>query len=114
VPYSGEQFIYLTTTGRKTGRPREIEIWFVERDGRIYTLAEHGYKAHWVQNILANPAATIQLAEQRWRATGRVIEPDTSAELYADIRALARQKYRWGDGLPVEFRLDQEIHDSEQ
>jgi hypothetical protein len=28
--YSGEQFIYLTTTGRKTGRPREIEIWFVE------------------------------------------------------------------------------------
>jgi len=40
------QFLYLTTTGRKTGLPREIEIWFVEADGRVYILAEHGYKAH--------------------------------------------------------------------
>src|SRR5438132_181546 len=33
-------FLYLTTTGRKTGLPREIEIWFVEADGRLYILAE--------------------------------------------------------------------------
>jgi deazaflavin-dependent oxidoreductase (nitroreductase family) len=104
--YSDEQFLYLTTTGRKTGLPREIEIWFVERDSRLYILAEHGYKAHWVQNILANPSVTIRLTEKRWKATGRVLEPDADAELYAAVRALARQKYGWGDGLPVEFRLD--------
>lgn len=23
------QYLYLTTTGRKTGQPRQIEIWFV-------------------------------------------------------------------------------------
>ena len=49
-----EEFLYLTTVGRKTGRVREIEIWFVERDGRLYVLAEHGYKANWVLNVLAN------------------------------------------------------------
>jgi hypothetical protein len=32
--HSNEQFLYLTTTGRKTGLPREIEIWFVELDSR--------------------------------------------------------------------------------
>jgi hypothetical protein len=26
-------YLYLTTTGRVTGQPREIEIWFTERGG---------------------------------------------------------------------------------
>jgi deazaflavin-dependent oxidoreductase (nitroreductase family) len=108
---SNGQFVYLTTTGRRSGLPREIEIWFVERDGRIYILAEHGYKAHWVGNVLANPSVTIKLAGQRWKAKGRVLEPDTDVELYMDVRALAREKYGWGDGLPVEFRLDREMQD---
>jgi hypothetical protein len=30
-----DQFLYLTTTGRKTRLPREIEIWFVEGDGGV-------------------------------------------------------------------------------
>ena len=36
-----EQYLYLTTTGRVTGKPREIEIWFVESAGKYYVLAEH-------------------------------------------------------------------------
>jgi deazaflavin-dependent oxidoreductase (nitroreductase family) len=68
--YSNEQFLYLTTIGRNTGIGREIEIWFVELNSRLYVLAEHGYKAQWVQNLLANPSVTIRLAGRRWRATG--------------------------------------------
>jgi len=30
------QVLYLTTIGRKTGLPREIEIWFVTFTGRFY------------------------------------------------------------------------------
>ena len=95
--------------GRKTGLPRQIEVWFVERDGRIYILAEHGHKAQWVQNVLANPVVTIWLGNQRWAATGHVLDPDKDEVLYAEVRALARTKYGWGDGLPVEFRLDRAI-----
>ena len=109
--YSKEQFVYLTTIGRKTGLPREIEIWFVERDGRIFILAEHGYKAHWVRNILANPSVTLRLAGRTWQAKGRVLEPDVDVELFMDVRALARKKYDWGDGLPVEFQLMREVQD---
>ena len=105
------QFMYLTTTGRKTGLPREIETWFVEREGRLYNLAEHGYKAHWVQNVVANPAVTVRLENERWAATGRVLDPDKDEVLYAEVRDLARTKYGWGDGLPVEFRLDRVIMD---
>lgn len=107
--YSNEKFVYLATIGRKTGVTREIEIWFVERDSRLYILAEHGYKAHWVRNILANPSVTIRLAGRTWQAIGRVLEHDADAELFMDVRALARKKYGWGDGLPVEFRLDREV-----
>jgi hypothetical protein len=46
-----EQFLYLTTIGRKTGLLREI--WFVELNNRLYVLAEHGYKAQWLQNVIA-------------------------------------------------------------
>jgi deazaflavin-dependent oxidoreductase (nitroreductase family) len=105
-----EQFLYLTTIGRKTGLPREIEIWFVELNSRLYILAEHGYKAHWVRNVIANPSVTIRLAGRSWNAVGRVLEPEID-ELYLEVRERARTKYGWGDGLPVEFRLVKPVLD---
>jgi deazaflavin-dependent oxidoreductase (nitroreductase family) len=103
-----EKFAYVTTTGRKTGLPREIEIWFVESDGRIFILAEHGLKAHWVQNILANPAVHIRIGDRKWKAAGRLLDKQADAGLYISAQEMARQKYGWGDGLPVEFRLAEE------
>ena len=62
VPTADDQFVYVTTTGRKTGLTRQIEIWFVDVDGLIYILAEHGYKAQWVKNILSDPRVRIAVA----------------------------------------------------
>jgi len=31
----GEQHCYLTTTGRRGGRPHEIEIWFSINEGTV-------------------------------------------------------------------------------
>ena len=47
-------FLYLTTIGRTTGNPREIEIWFTERGGRFYLIAEQYERANWVRNVAAN------------------------------------------------------------
>jgi deazaflavin-dependent oxidoreductase (nitroreductase family) len=99
------QFLYLTTTGRKTGQPREIEIWFVEADGRLYILAEHGYRAHWVQNILASPRVHVRIGDDQWNGLARVLDPDRDADAYLKARQLAREKYGWGEGLPVEIRI---------
>jgi hypothetical protein len=35
-----ERFLYLTTTGHKSGLPRRIEIWFVGHAGRHYLVSE--------------------------------------------------------------------------
>jgi len=98
------QFLYLTTTGRKTGLPREIEIWFVKADRRFYILAEHGYKAHWVQNILSDPYVHVRVGDEQWHGLARVLDPEQDKESYLKVQELALEKYGWGEGLPVEIR----------
>jgi deazaflavin-dependent oxidoreductase (nitroreductase family) len=97
------QFIYVTTTGRKTGLPREIEIWFVERAGRFYILAEHFFKANWVRNIQKNPQVRVRLGKQEFAATARVLDETKDADTYQAAQQLCRDKYGWGEGLPVEI-----------
>jgi len=58
------QYLYLTTIGRKTGLPREIEIWFTSLNGRFYLIAENWERANWVQNILDSPQVTLRVNEQ--------------------------------------------------
>jgi len=41
----------------------------------------------------------------------RVFDTEVDGALYAEVREFARTKYGWGDGLPVEFRLDRELPD---
>ncbi len=53
------ELLYLTRTGRRTGLPREIEIWFVELDGRYYLVSELRERAHWVRNAAAEPRVRL-------------------------------------------------------
>jgi len=101
-----EPFVYVTTTGRKTGLPRTIEIWFITYGGSIYILAEHGRRAQWVMNIGANARVDVKLGELAFGATARVLDETADAEAWSTARDLARKKYGWGDGLPVEIRPD--------
>jgi deazaflavin-dependent oxidoreductase (nitroreductase family) len=95
--------LYLTTTGRKTGMPREIEIWFVVHGGCFFLFAETREAANWVKNIRQNPAVTVRIGERKIGATARVLDAPTDHELRNQVAAIARLKYGWGDGLPVEL-----------
>ncbi|HZR31354.1 MAG TPA: nitroreductase family deazaflavin-dependent oxidoreductase [Terriglobales bacterium] len=95
-------YLYLTTVGRRSGLPREIEIWFTQRDGRYYVIAEHGH-SHWVQNIITNAAVRVRIGERLFSARARVIEEQAEHQLNAEVQALSRQKYGWGEGLVVEL-----------
>ena len=99
-------FLYLTTVGRKSGRPREIEIWFTERRGRYYVIAETRERAHWVQNILAEPRVLLRVGAARFAGRGRVVDPAKEPELSSTVQALSEEKYGWGDGLVVELTPD--------
>ncbi len=97
------EFIYVTTNGWKTSNPHRIEIWYVAHDGHYYILSEAGDRAHWVQNIVHDPAVTFQVGETTYQGTARVIDPAVEPELAASVSALMDQKYEWSDGLIVEL-----------
>ena len=62
-------FLYLTTTGRISGQPRKIEIWFIERGARFYLIAEHRERANWVRNIQAQPQVKVRVGDRHFDAT---------------------------------------------
>jgi len=103
---SATKFLYLTTTGRVSGLPREIEIWFVESDGKYYILAEHFHDAQWVKNIAKDPRVRVRIGARRFAATARALEKRRDRETWQTAQRLAREKYDWGDGLPVEIVPD--------
>ena len=52
--------IDITTTGRKTGRPRRKEIWFHNVAGQLYLTGSPGRRG-WYANLRANPEFTFHL-----------------------------------------------------
>jgi deazaflavin-dependent oxidoreductase (nitroreductase family) len=100
---SEPEFLYLTTTGRRSGQPRDIEIWFTEREGRYYLVAEHGEQTGWVQNLRTNPRVTVRVGERAFAASARVVDTAADSGLRDDVRGRSERKYGWGDGLVVEL-----------
>jgi deazaflavin-dependent oxidoreductase (nitroreductase family) len=87
-----EPFCYLTTTGRRTGRPHRIEIWFFERGGRLYLLSGGQDGSDWVRNVRNEPSVTLELARHRGPATARVVD-DGDDPAQAPARQGLRDKY---------------------
>ena len=98
-------YLYLTTTGRRTGLPREIEIWFTSYNGCFYVIAEFT-TSHWVRNIQAKPSVMVRVGDNRFAATARIINAESEPQLHAAVRQLSSDKYGWGDGLIVELKPD--------
>lgn len=97
------QFLYLTTTGRRSGTRREIEIWFTRHDGRYYLIAEQGELAQWVQNVRVEPLVGVRVAGDTFAARARIVPADTEASLVRLVQRRSSDKYGWGDGLVVEL-----------
>jgi deazaflavin-dependent oxidoreductase (nitroreductase family) len=116
--WAGEPFAYLTTIGRRTGRPHRIEIWFAAEDGRVYLLAGGRERSDWVRNLRANPRVTVELGGETHAGAARVLPAGTAEDGRA--RELLVGKYRAGDDLDawgrsalpvvVEFAADEEVH----
>jgi deazaflavin-dependent oxidoreductase (nitroreductase family) len=100
------QYLYLTTIGRRSGQKRQIEIWFTERAGRYYIIAEHGTRAQWVLNIVTNPKVGFRVGERTFSGTARVLSAAQDGELVGAVQQLSRDKYGWDEGLVVELTPD--------
>jgi deazaflavin-dependent oxidoreductase (nitroreductase family) len=104
-------FLYLTTTGRKSGLPRRIEIWFVESGGAHYVVSEMRRASGWVKNIERDPRVSFSVGTRGAResvlpntpARARTVERVDEPDLVARVSALMDEKYGWSDGLIVEL-----------
>ena len=101
--FADKKVLYLTTTGRGTGLPRRIEIWFIVYRERFYLFAETGEAAAWVKNIRRNPEVRVRIEQQEIGGTARVLDREADRKLWDQVAAIADRKYGWGDGLPVEI-----------
>lgn len=96
----------LTTTGRRSGRPHRIEIWFIQLGGRYYLCSERGERAHWVQNLQRRPVVVVTIGTRTLAGRGRVLSVTHDAALIARVRRAFNAKYGWCDGLFVEITPD--------
>jgi len=76
-----DQVIDITTTGRKTGRNRRIEIWFHNVEGRIFISGLPGRRS-WYANLKANSKFVFHLKQS------------VRADLPAQARAVTDVKER--------------------
>lgn len=94
-----EDFCYLTTTGRRSGNPHTIEIWFGARDRTLYLLSGGGRRSDWVRNLEATPHVRVRIAGSEWAALARVVTDGDEEQL---ARRLLASKYQgWRDGAPM-------------
>jgi deazaflavin-dependent oxidoreductase (nitroreductase family) len=86
-----DDFCYLTTRGRVTGRRHEIEIWFALAGATLYLLAGGGERSDWVRNLRADPEVSVRVRDVTYPATARVVEGGRESRR---ARLLVFEKYQ--------------------
>ena len=86
----------VTTTGRRSGNPHEIEIWFGVIGDTMYLISGNGPSADWYRNALADPRVTVRLASDVHRGDARAV---TDADERRRVGDVMGAKYGW-DGDP--------------
>ena len=87
---ASEAFCYITTTGRVTDRPHEIEIWFGMESSAIYMLSGGGDRSDWVRNIEKTPEVAVRIGGRKFHGAGRIVRDPEEDAL---ARRLLLEKY---------------------
>jgi deazaflavin-dependent oxidoreductase (nitroreductase family) len=107
-PLADLDYCYLTTTGRHTGTPHRIEIWFALDGGTVYLLSGGGERSDWVRNLMISPEVVLEIGREKRTAKARVVtDPAEDAKARRVVAEKYRPRYRgdltdWGQtSLPV-------------
>lgn len=77
--------LLLTTTGRRSGRPRTLPLIYTEADGGYVVIASKGGAPEhpaWYRNLQARPEAEVQVADRRFHARARDARGEERARLW--------------------------------
>jgi len=82
-PFKGGDVLILTTTGAKTGAPRENPLAFSKDDGNYVVVASKGgapTNPAWYHNLRANPIVKVEALGETFGARARVIDGEQDYE----------------------------------
>jgi deazaflavin-dependent oxidoreductase (nitroreductase family) len=85
-----DDFCYLTTTGRNSGRPHTIEIWFALEGQTLYLLSGGKDRSDWVKNVQRQPAVQVRIRERLFNGQARLV---TDQQEDALARKIVFDKY---------------------
>jgi deazaflavin-dependent oxidoreductase (nitroreductase family) len=68
-----EKYIHLTTTGRKTGNPHTVELWFAMAGQKIY-LSHEGAYTDWMKNVLEDGRVEFEIGKIQFKGNARIAE----------------------------------------
>src|ERR1035438_6414811 len=85
---NGGEVLLLTSTGRKSGKPRTVPLIYI-MDGSSYviTASAGGADRHpgWFFNVRSNPHVTIQVKDKQMKALAEVAGAEKKSALWAQL-----------------------------
>jgi len=91
-----EEYCYLTTTGRVSGNPHEIEIWFGLNGHTLYLLSEAKDKSDWVKNLIKPPTVKVRILKKNFKGTARLVTNEQEDMTARKMLAAKYEQWRVG------------------
>jgi deazaflavin-dependent oxidoreductase (nitroreductase family) len=88
---ASEKFVHITTTGRRTGKPHTVEVWFAVNDGKVY-LSHEGEETDWMKNIKSNEQVAFEIGGNGFTGNARYLD-DLDEEAWTGKVALYEKYY---------------------
>ena len=66
--------LVLTTTGRRSGLPRDTPLQFEEVDGVLHVASARGTAADWYRNAVADPRVRVTVRGREFAAPHRLCD----------------------------------------
>jgi deazaflavin-dependent oxidoreductase (nitroreductase family) len=75
----------LTTTGRRSGLPREVVVGYVEEPDGALLIAATEPAASWALNLLDDPRCEVEIGDRRFRALAEALESADHARAVREL-----------------------------
>lgn len=96
--------VWLTTRGRRTGRPRSVAIGFADEPDGSVLVAANDDSTFWARNLIEEPSCRVDIGGRHFRAMAEPLEgPDHNRAIAALILRYGTPAEKLGHG--PSFRL---------
>ena len=111
----GKYVLLLTTTGRKSGLPRQtpLEFEYDKENDRYRIAAGWGGNTDWFKNLKANPKVHVQVGMRKFNAVAEIASDEKVAQFMMGVSKrhprMDQTWNRWSDK-PVDGTFESYVH----